>query len=203
MRNLSKLALSTAIAAMAIALTAGAASADIYSGASGTYVGPIKGVNTGPDPTFQAGSTTITCTHAPMSGEMDGDWDATGPASAVADFSWDGCATNGGSPCTFSAVEDMSLAITEENAPDATIVNTEAWGMDYVCGSVIQCHVSSDPTTSPVTADFDSDTQIASINDVLEISGHIGCPGQGDWIAQYLITDEDGASLDLFATGAP
>jgi hypothetical protein len=201
MTKLKRVPLVTALALAVVALAAVSASADIHSGASGTYSGPIKGTNTGPDPTLEAGSTTIVCTQALTGGTLDGDWDATGPASAVLDFSWDGCSTTAGVPCTVEDIPGVDVNVTEENAPDSTIVNTEEAGTDIVCGAVFQCHASSDPNTSPVTADVDSDTQVASINDTVDVTGLIACPGEGQWVAQYLITDENGASLDLFATG--
>jgi hypothetical protein len=202
MARLKRVSLLTTLAVAVVALTAVSASADIHSGGAGTYSGSIKGVNTGPNPTLVAGSTTITCTGALTGGTMDGDWDATGPASGVLDFSWSGCTAAPASvPCTVDDIVDVPVNITEENAPDATIINTAEAGTDIVCGGVFNCHASSDPSSSPVTADVDSDTQVASIDDTVDVSGLIACPGEGQWVAQYAITDDADQPLDLFATG--
>jgi hypothetical protein len=53
-----------------MALTAGSAPADIViPGQSTPYVGPIAGVNTGPDPSFETGQVTITCEGATFARE--------------------------------------------------------------------------------------------------------------------------------------
>jgi hypothetical protein len=60
----------------------------------------------------------------------------------------------------------------------------------------------SSPDASPVTGYFDSDTQILSFDETeLDVTGGFGCTGDGRWVGDYLVTDMDDQSLDLFATG--
>jgi hypothetical protein len=53
-----------------------------------------------------------------------------------------------------------------------------------------------------VTIEGDSDTQVWTVNDTMDVSGGIGCSGTGQWTAQWVMTDPEGQSLDLFATGS-
>jgi hypothetical protein len=206
MGNLKRLSLVTALALAAVALAAGSASADIQN-SSGTYVGEFQGVNTGDNPTLVAGNSTVTCTSALVGGfdltasTINGDWNETGPASGNLDFRWSGCSVVSGvqfETCTVDDVLDVDVAITELNAPDSTVTNTETAGTLISCGLVFNCTATADVSTTPVTAEVDFETQIASIDDTVSVSG-IGCPTSGQWRAQYAITvPED----DLFATGS-
>jgi hypothetical protein len=206
MGNVRRLSVLLALTLVVVAFTAASASADIVN-SSGTYVGETQAVNTGPDPTLVAGNSTVTCTSAVIGGfdttasTIDGDWDETGPASGNLDFRWSGCSVVRDlsfETCTVQDILDVDVSITEANAPDSTITNTEAAGTNINCGVVFNCFASSDPTTSPVTSEVDSDTQVADINDTVDVSG-LGCPTSGQWVAQYAITvPED----DLSATGS-
>jgi hypothetical protein len=71
------------------------------------------------------------------------------------------------------------------------------------CGGTWTCNWSWNPASSPVTAELDQATQVATIDDTLAVTGLIGCPlsGTGQWEAQYLITDDADQDLDLWATG--
>jgi hypothetical protein len=210
--KLKRLSLLTALALALVAYSAVPASADILSpGEFGSvYQGAVKGVNTGDDPTLTAGSTVITCQNALTEGTMDGDATASGPANAVLAFSWANCATNGAVECTVDPITGVDVAITEENAPSATIRNTgkdgvpgDPAGTTITCGTVFTCNASSDPDTTQVSAEVDQATQVATINDTVAVTGLVGCPlsGTGQWEAQYLITDDLDQDLDLWATG--
>ncbi len=215
MSNLKRLSLLTAVALAVIGYTAVPASADILSGGEfGSVYSdcvsddpnppipldcPIKGVRDGAAPTLQAGNTTITCQTANTDGIMDG----AAPATAVLNFSWGTCTTQGAVPCSVNNITGVDVSISEANAPSATITNTETAGTTITCGLVFVCNASSDPSTTPVTAEVDQATQVATISDTVAVTGSVGCPtsGTGTWNAQYLITDDNDQDLDLWATG--
>ena len=212
MSNLKRLSLLTVVALAVVAYAAVPASADILSPGSGgsLYQGPVKGVNTGDDPTLVAGSITIVCTGALTEGTVDGDRtgvapDPIVPASGELDFSWSGCtAQPSGQGCTVNPITDVSVDILEANAPSATIRNSETAGTTITCSGVFVCNASSNPSTTPVTAEVDQASQIATISDTVAVSGVLGCPlsGTGTWNAQYQITDDSDQDLDLWATNA-
>jgi hypothetical protein len=215
MGSIKRVSLVATLALVALALTAASASADIEEiGTNGAYVGEVQGSNTGPDPTLETDTTTITCAVATVGGDLDGDWDSTDEASASLDFTWDECNIVGGADCTVDPINDVSVHVYETSpwatAPDALIVN------DFLGGSSIgetfigcllgsfNCTASSDPedgsglTDSPspavpsdpgseVTATVDSATQESNIDDTVVVSG-VGCPTSGQWVAEYTIT---------------
>jgi hypothetical protein len=206
--NLKRLSLLTALALAVVAYAAVPASADILSpGEFGSpYQGSVKGVRSGAAPTLVAGTTTITCQTANTDGTMDGN----APATAVLNFSWGSCTTQGAVPCSVNAITGVDVSITEANHPSATIINTgkdgvpgAAAGTTVTCGLVFSCNASSNPSTTPVTAEVDQGSQVATIADTVAVTGSVGCPasGTGTWNAQYLITDSNNADLDLWATG--
>ncbi len=203
--NLKRLSLVTALALAVVAYAAIPASADILSPGSGgsVYSGAIKGVRSGAAPTLVAGNTTITCQSATTDGIMNGDATTGGPANAELNFQWDSCTTNGAVPCSVNDITGVSVNILEANAPSATIRNTETAGTTITCGLVFVCNASSNPSTTPVTAEVAQASQVATIADTVSVSGSVGCPasGTGTWNAQYLITDDADNDLDLWATG--
>jgi hypothetical protein len=205
--DLKRLSLLTALALAVVAYAAVPASADILSpGSGGTAYGPdgpVKGVRSGAAPTLVAGTTTITCQTANTDGTMNGDATTGGPANAVLNFSWGSCTTQGAVPCSVNTITGVNVNITEANHPSATIINTATAGTDITCGAVFTCHASSDPSTHPVTAEVAQASQVATIDDVVSVTGSVGCPlsGTGTWKAQYLITDDADQDLDLWATG--
>jgi hypothetical protein len=213
--NLKRLSLMTALALAVVAYAAVPASADILSpGQNGSVYSdcvsggdpedcPVKGVNTGDPPTLTAGSTVITCQSALTEGVMDGNAATDDPAEAELDFSWSDCETQGAVDCTVDDITGVSVDITEDNAPSSTIGNTEAAGTTITCGEVFVCDASSNPSSTPVTAEVDQATQVATIDDTVAVTGLLGCPlsGTGQWEAQYLITDDLDQDLDLWATG--
>ena len=128
---------------------------------------PVKGVN-----------TVLTCQDALTEGIMDGDATAANaPATAVLDFSWDNCQTSGAS-CTVNDITDVDVAIDEANAPSATII-PETAGTTITCAGWT-CTWSWNPSTRPVTAEFDQDSQVATIADTVRVTGGFGCPLQSD-----------------------
>jgi hypothetical protein len=199
MRNLKRLPTLTALALVAMALTAASASADIVDPVSGNpYVGEVAAVNTGANPTFATSTTTIVCTGASTGGTMDGN----APATGELDFSWSGCRIVNGVNCTFGDMNDVSVNLDESllDAPDYTIVNTSRGDMFYTCATTFSCTMSSDPddgsgftdypggTGSEVTADTNGGADpVATIADDFRLTG-LGCPSTGTWNAQYLIT---------------
>jgi hypothetical protein len=199
--DLKRLSLLTALALAVVAYAAVPASADILSpGEFGSpYQGSVKGVRSGAAPTLVAGTTTITCQTANTDGTMDGN----APATAVLNFSWDSCMTGGAVPCSFGDVTGVDVDFTEQNAPSMTMINTETAGTTITCGLVFSCSASSNPSTTPVTAEVDQASQVATIADTVAVTGSVGCPtsGTGTWNAQYLITDSNNNDLDLWATG--
>jgi hypothetical protein len=216
--SLKRLSLVTALALAVVAYAAVPASADILTpGQFGSVYSqcdggvdpepedcPVKGVRSGAAPTLTAGSTVITCESATTNGVMDGDATAADDAAeAELNFAWETCTTQTGQGCTVDDITGVSVDITEANAPSSTIINTEAAGTTITCAGVFVCNASSDPSSTPVTAEVDQATQVATINDTVAVSGLLGCPlsGQGQWEAQYLITDDLDQSLDLWATG--
>ena len=128
------------------------------------YSGAIKGVRSGAAPTLVAGPTTITCQQASIDGTMNGNATTGGPATAVLNFSWANCTTNGGMPCSVSSVTGVSFNITEANAPSFTFVNTTTFGMTITCGPFYNCNWSSNPATTPVTLVVNQASQVATIN---------------------------------------
>jgi hypothetical protein len=214
--NLKRLSLVTALALAVVGYAAVPASADILSpGEFGSVYSdcvpggtkqdcPIKGVRTGAAPTLVAGSTTITCQTATFTGVMDGDWTDAGPANGTLSFSWGSCTTQGAVPCTVNAINNVPVIFDEANAPSFTIRNTATAGTTITCGVVFVCNASSNPASTPVTAEVDQASQIATIADTVAVSGSVGCPasGTGTWNAQYLITDNNNNDLDLWATGS-
>jgi hypothetical protein len=214
--SLKRLSLVTVLALAVVAYAAVPASADILTpGQNGSVYSdcvfgddtedcPVKGVRSGDAPTLTAGSTVITCESATTNGFLDGDATAADDAAeAELDFAWDVCETQTGQGCTVDDIIGVSVDITEANAPSSTIINTEAAGTTITCAGVFVCNASSDPSSTPVTAEVDQATQVATINDTVAVSGLVGCPlsGQGQWEAQYLITDDLDQNLDLWATG--
>ena len=199
--NVKRLSLVTALALAVVAYAAIPASADILSpGEFGSvYSGPVKGVRSGAAPTLVAGSTTITCQTANTSGSINGN----APATGTLNFSWGSCTTQGAVPCSVNNINNVPVSISEANAPSATITNTATAGTTVSCGLVFVCNASSNPTTTPVTAEVDQASQVATIADTVSVSGSVGCPasGVGQWNAQYLITDNADQDLDLWATG--
>jgi hypothetical protein len=209
--NLKRLSLVTTLALAVVAYAAVPASADILSpGEFGSVYSdcdpggdpqdcPINGVNTG-DVTFTAGATVITCRTSNIDGVMDGN----APATAVLNFSFEGCTTQTSVDCTVDDITGVDVDITEANAPSATIVNTEAFGTMITCaGFPGSCAWSSDPSSTPVTAEVDQASQVATIDDTMAVSGLVGCSpdGTGQWEAQYVFTDDADQDLDLWATG--
>jgi hypothetical protein len=187
MGSIKRVSLVATLALAALALTAASASADIVIPGQGTaYSGPVAGVNTGPDPTLETDTTTITCEVATTGGTMNG---AT-PATGELDFSWDQCSVVGGTAsCSVDDIEDVSVDIDETNAPDATIINTERGETFISCALVFNCTAASDPADgSEVEAEVASGADpVASIDDTVNVSG-VGCPSEGQWVAQYEIT---------------
>jgi hypothetical protein len=220
MGNLKRLSLLTTLALAAVALTAVSASADIEQSSNPgvPFVGPVQGHNVGPNPTLETSTVTITCTEATTAGSIDGDWDETGPATGSLRFAWDGCTAAAGlQTCEVDPVDPTDVNITEENAPDSTITNTERGETFIDCtGGVFTCTAWADPADgTEVEADVDSATQIASIDDTVGVglTGEVGCPDSGQWVAQYQVsepqsdppspeTDPIGNSLGLLATGS-
>jgi hypothetical protein len=218
--SLKRLSLLTALALVVVAYAAAPASADITLGDGGALYSDcvaggstqdcsVKGVRSGAAPTLTAGSTTITCQQANTNGVMDGDWVTAGPPSNPADatlnFSWSQCTTQAAVPCTVGNISNVPVNITEANAPSATIINTATAGTTITCGLVFSCTASSNPASTPVTAEVNQATQVATINDTVSVTGSVGCPasGTGTWRADYLITDSANNDLDLWATGSP
>ena len=204
--NLKRLSLVTALALAVVAYAAVPASADILSPGSGgsVYQGDVKGVRSGAAPTLVAGTTTITCQTANTDGTIDGDATAANdPAEGTLNFQWGTCTTQGAVPCTVGNITGVTVDITEANAPSATIINTATAGTTVTCGLVFSCNASSNPASTPVTAEVNQGTQVATIADTVAVTGSVGCPasGTGTWNAQYLITDPDDNDLDLWATG--
>ena len=217
--NLKRLSLVTALALAVVAYAAVPASADILTpGEFGSVYSqcdggadpdpedcPVKGVRSGDAPTLTAGSTVITCQSATTDGVMDGDATAANdPAEAELNFQWDDCETQTGQDCTVDDITGVSVDITEANAPSSTIVNTETAGTTIECvEGVFTCDASSNPASTPVTAEVDQATQVATIDDTVAVTGLLGCPlsGTGQWEAEYLITDDADQDLDLWATG--
>jgi hypothetical protein len=199
--NLKRLSLLTAVALAVVGYAAVSASADILSpGEFGSpYQGAVKGVRSGAAPTFVYGSTTITCQTANIDGSIDGN----APATGTLNFSWASCTTQGAVPCSFSNMTGVDVKITEGNAPSATITNTETAGWTMTCGLTYTCNWSTNPASTPVTAEFDQASQVATIADTVFMTGSVGCSasGTGTWNAQYLITDSNNNDLDLWATG--
>jgi hypothetical protein len=206
MRNLERLSVLTAVVLGALALTAATASADIEN-SSGVYTGPFEAVhpgptqNTDPDPSFGG---TISCQGASISGTMDGDWDASGPANGVLDFAWEDCTAmvGGVQSCTIDPVTDVPVNLVESStalAPDWQIVNTDRLETFIDCaGGVFSCDVWSDPGDGTgFVADVDSERQVIEINDEGSVGG-IGCPTSGGYDARYEITTPED---DLFSTG--
>ena len=214
MSNLKRVSLLTVVALAVVAYAAVPASADILSPSEFGLVYsdcdpggdpedcPVKGERTGAAPTFTAGGTVVTCQTAGFEGLMDGDWTAAGPASAELNFSWGSCTTQGSVPCSVNAITGVSFEITEENAPSFTFRNTETAATTITC-AFNSCTWSSNPATTPLTIEVDHATQVATINDTMDVSGSIGCSpsGVGTYSAQYLITDDQDQDLGLYATG--
>jgi hypothetical protein len=215
--SLKRLALLTALALAVVAYSAVPASADILSpGQNGSVYSdcvfggdtedcPVKGVRSGAAPTLTAGSTVITCDTATTDGVMDGNATAANdPAEAQLNFAWADCATEEDVECVVDPISDVDVDITEDNDPSATITNTETAGTTIECAEgVFTCNASSNPASTPVTAEVDQATQVATINDTVAVTGLLGCPlsGTGTWDARYLITDDADQDLDLWATG--
>jgi hypothetical protein len=199
--NLKRLSLLTALALAVVGYAAVPASADILSpGEFGSvYNGAVKGVRSGAAPTLVAGATTITCQTANTDGSISG----TAPATGTLNFSWASCTTQGAVPCSVANINNVPVSISEANAPSATITNTATAGTTVTCGLVFSCTASSNPASTPVTAEVDQASQVATIADTVAVTGSVGCPtsGTGTWNAQYLITDSNNADLDLWATG--
>jgi hypothetical protein len=57
--------------------------------------------------------------------------------------------------------------------------------MTIVCGGVFSCTASSNPASTPVTAEVDSETQVVYVDDTMGFTGPIACPGAGWWRAEY------------------
>ncbi|HMJ96854.1 MAG TPA: hypothetical protein VK486_13435, partial [Thermoleophilaceae bacterium] len=134
---------------------------------------------------------------------MDGNaTTGSSPANATLNFSWTECRAHG-LLCSVNNSTGVPVRITEENAPSATITNTETFGTHIVCEGVFNCTASSNPSTHPVTAEVDQWSQVATIADTVAVTGSVGCPasGTGTWEAEYQITDEGYQDLDLWATG--
>jgi hypothetical protein len=204
MSNLKRLSLLTAVALAVVGYAAVPASADILSpGEFGSvYNGAVKGVRSGAAPTLVAGTTTITCQTANTSGSISG----TAPATGTLNFSWGSCTTQGAVPCSVGNINNVPVSISEANAPSATITNTATAGTTVSCGVVFVCNAQSTiggGSPTPVTAEVDQASQVATIADTVNVSGSVGCPasGVGQWNAQYLITDSNNNDLDLWATG--
>ena len=106
-------------------------------------------------------------------------------------------------PCSFNDFTGADVGISEANAPSATIITTETAGTTYTCGVVYVCNWGWNPSTTPVTAELDQASQVATIADTVNVTGSVGCPasGTGTWSAQYLITDGNNNDLDLWASG--
>ncbi len=215
--NLKRLFLLTVVALAVVASAAVPASADILSpGAFGSVYSdcdpggdpqdcPVKGVRSGAAPTFTRGSMVVTCRTANIDGFVDGDATTSGPANGVLNFSWESCTTSSGTEgCSVDDITGVDVDITEANAPSATIINTVTAATTITCASVFSsCNWSWNPSTTPVTAELDQDSQVATINDVGDVAVSFGCPdeGPGMWSGQYLITDDQDQDLDLWATG--
>jgi hypothetical protein len=177
------------------------ASADILSpGEFGSvYQGVVKGVRSGAPPTFVLGSTIVICQTANIDAIINGN----APATGTLNFSWGGCTTQGGVPCTVGNITGVPFIISEANHPSHTFIPTATFGTTITCGVVLSCNVSSNPGSTPVTAEVDQASQVATIADTVNVSGSVGCPasGTGTWNARYLITDNADQDLDLWATG--
>jgi hypothetical protein len=213
MSKLKRLSLLTVVVLAVVGYAAVPASADITLGDGGAVYSdcvaggtlqdcPVKGVRSGAAPTLVAGSTTITCQTANTTGVMDG----AAPATGTLSFTWGSCTTQGAVPCTVNAINNVPVSISEANAPSATITNTATAGTTITCGVVFVCNAQSTiggGSPTPVSAEVDQASQIATIADVVNVSGSVGCPasGTGTWNAQYLITDNNNNDLDLWATG--
>jgi hypothetical protein len=199
--SLKSLSLLMAVALAVVGYAAVPASADILSpGEFGSvYQGAVKGVRSGAATTFTAGSTTITCETADIEGIMDG----AAPAGGTLNFSWEACRTQGFVACSVDDILGVGVNIDEWNAPSATISPWVSAGTTIVCGFVFHCNVSFNGTSTVVTAELDQWSQVAAINDTVAVTGSVGCPasGTGQWNARYLITDDAGQDLDLWATG--
>jgi hypothetical protein len=209
--NLKRLSLLTAVALAVVAYSAVPGSADILSpGQFGSVYSdcdpggdpqdcPVQGVPSGPATTFTAGSIVITCQTATIDGTMDGN----APATAVLNFSFADCTTQGSVSCSVDDITGVTFNVTEANNPSATMISTETFGTTITCGGVYSCTWSSNPATNPVTIEIDQATQVATIDDTMNVSGSVGCPGSGtgQWQAQYQITDDEDQDLDLWATG--
>jgi hypothetical protein len=225
MRYLHRLAVVTALALAALALTAVSASADIIDTTTGLpYTGAVSGTETGSAPTLSSGSVVISCDSATVSGTID-DGTAPGMTGSLA-FTFGGttAATNdtcqtiagGAATCTvdpigtgnatdateptnvgqatpvnveyqetITAGENQSFSIT---GPDMTIANTELGATTVTCGGVFSCTASANTSTSQVTAVVDAETDVAEIDDTVDLAGLIGCSlGAGNWTAQYTV----------------
>jgi hypothetical protein len=192
-----RLSLLTVLTLAAVALTAGTASADILDSTGAIYNGPVSGTNVG-TPTLTSGDVVITCNSSTFAsvGNIDGDWDASGPANAVLDFAWSDCSavsSTGGNACSFAPAEDVSVILDETilAAPDSTLINTSRMEWRVTCLGTWVCTWSSDPSTgSEVQADVDAETNTVTINDVVEVSGTLCPDDEGVWDAVYAITPQ-------------
>ena len=209
MTSIKKVWLLTALVPAVAAFSAASASADIevIGGDGSAYHGAVEGINTGPDPTLETGTTTIVCEVATVEGTMLG---AT-PATADLTFGWDQCRIVGGVGCSVDDIPNVDVALNEfstapdpnpENyltAPDSNITNTETGSTFISCALAFNCTATSDPAAGngAVSATVESDTQVADIDDTVEVTG-LGCPSTGQWVAQYEITvPADGLRSDL------
>jgi hypothetical protein len=206
MHHLRKLALLTALALAAAALAAGSASATVNDETTGLpYSGAVSGTTTAAHtPTLTAGTITIACDTASVTGSINGNTD-TGSLS----FTWGAgdptdcrVIAGGVATCTVNDVVNVPIAITPtvENKTgipsgfttdgDGTITNTANAGTTIVCLGVFDCDAAAntdpDPTSgAQVTSLTDSEGAVAHINDTVSVTGTLGCPGSGNWTAIY------------------
>jgi hypothetical protein len=192
MGKLKRLSLLAALALAAVALTAAPASADIEQSSNPgvPYVGPVQGHDVGVGPTLEMpNGFAITCEQAVTAGSLDGNAPATGSLR----FAWHGCtAMSGGVACEVDAVPHVDIEITE-NPPDFTMTNAERAETFVECaGGVFACTAWSDPSDgTEVSAEVDSATQIASIEDIVGVGlgTEIGCPDSALWTAGYELSE--------------
>lgn len=197
MSSIKRVSLVATLALAMVALTAASASADIITPGGSAYVGSVAGVNTGPDPTLETDTTTITCEVATTGGTMDG-----GAGTGELDFTWDECSVVGGTAsCDVDPINDVPVISDESpaTAGDFEIINTDIGATFISCALVFNCTASSDPGNgSEVEAYVDGGADpVVNVDDTVDVSG-VGCPSEGQWVAEYTVTTP---AAGLEATG--
>jgi hypothetical protein len=200
MGSIKRVSLLATVALAALALTAASASAAIITPGGSAYSGNVAGVNSGPNPTLETSTATITCQTASTSGTMNGT-----ALTGQLDFSWSNCSIVGVANCSVAAINDVDVIADESPAaPNFTIINDGSpnpRGETFIsCATAFNCTASSDPddgsgltdraggTGSEVTANVAGGADpVVSIDDTVVVDG-VGCPTEGQWVAQYTVT---------------